>query len=152
MTSQRTLVAFSVVLLASVLWRTFFAQGPVPPVAYSQFYGWLAAGKVQSVAMSGESLDATLKAPETVNGRALQTIHTTVAPNDPALLPLLREKGVQITVNGQQQSLPAQIMLSLLPWVLMIGVWVWLSRRAKTMLGSGNPFAGLTKNRSRQFD
>ena len=102
--------------------------------------------------MSGEGLDATLKSPEAVAGQTMQTVHTTAAPNDPALLPLLRQKGVQIDVNSQQQSFPVQLVLSLLPWALIIGFWLWMSRRAKTMLGSGNPFAGMLKNQSRKFD
>ena len=134
------------------LWRTFLSEAPPAPIAYSQFYALLTDGKVQSVVMSGEALDATLKSPETVAGRTLQTVHTTAAPNDPALLPLLRQKGVQIDVNSQQQSFPVQLMLSLLPWALIIGFWVWMSRRAKTMLGSGNPFGGMPKNQSRKFD
>ena len=118
------------------MWRTFLNEAPPAPIAYSQFYALLTDGKVQSVVMSGEALDATLKGPETVAGRALQKVHTTAAPNDPALLPLLRQKGVQIDVNSQQQSFPVQILLSLLPWALIIGFWLWMSRRAKTMLGS----------------
>ena len=151
-TSRRVLLALALMFAGSWLWRSYLADAPPARVAYSQFYAWLADGKVATVVMSGEALAATLKSPETVDGRALRDIDTTVAPNDPALLPLLRQKGVQIDVNGQQQSFPVQVMLTLLPWALIIGLWVWMSRRGKTMLGAGNPFAGLGKNQSRKFD
>ena len=138
LSSQRRLfVALALVFVGTWVWRTLLNEAPPAPIAYSQFYALLTEGKVQSVVMSGEALDATLKGPETVAGRTLQKVHTTAAPNDPALLPLLRQKGVQIDVNSQQQSLPVQIMLSLLPWALIIGFWLWMSRRAKTMLGAG---------------
>jgi cell division protease FtsH len=151
--SQRGLfVALALFFVATWVWRTFLNEAPPAPIAYSQFYGLLTDGKVQAVVMSGEGIDATLKGPETVAGRSLQTVHTTAAPNDPALLPLLRQKGVQINVNSQQQSFPMQLVLSLLPWALVIGFWLWMSRRAKTMLGSGNPFSGMLKNQSRKFD
>jgi len=151
--SQRRLfVALALVFVGTWVWRTFLNEAPPAPIAYSQFFALLTDGKVQSVAMSGEAVEATLKSPETVAGRAVQTVHTTAAPNDPALLPLLRQKGVQINVNSQQQSFPVQILISLLPWALIIGFWVWMSRRAKTMLGSGNPFGGMLKNQSRKFD
>jgi len=152
LSQRRLFVAFALMVAGTWAWRTFFNDAPPAPIAYSQFYALLTEGKVQSVAMSGEALDATLKSPETVAGRAVQTVHTTAAPNDPALLPLLRQKGVQISVNSQQQSFPVQILISLLPWALIIGFWVWMSRRAKTMLGSGNPFAGMLKSQSRKFD
>jgi len=149
-TSRRVLLALALMFAASWLWRSYLADAPPARVSYSQFYAWLADGKVQSVVMSGESIAATLKSPETADGRVLRDIHTTAAANDPALLPLLRQKGVQIDVNSQQQSFPVQVMLTLLPWALIIGLWVWMSR--KTMHGAGNPFAGLVKNQSRKFD
>ncbi len=151
--SQRGLfAALALFFVGTWAWRTFLNETPPAKIAYSQFYGLLTDGKVQSVVMSGEALDATLKSPEAVAGQTVQTVHTTAAPNDPALLPLLRQKGVQINVNSQQQSFPVQLVLSLLPWALIIGFWLWMSRRAKTMLGSGNPFAGMLKNQSRKFD
>ena len=149
---RRLFVALALVLVGTWTWRTFLNEAPPAPVAYSQFYALLTDGKVQSVVMRGEALDATLKSPETVAGRALQKVHTTLAPNDAALLPLLRQKGVQIDVNSQQQSFALQILLALLPWALIIGFWLWMSRRAKTMLGAGNPFSGMAKNQSRKFD
>jgi cell division protease FtsH len=152
MTSRRMLLALALTLAGSWFWRTYLFETPPSPISYSQFFAWLGDGKVQSVVMSGESVDAALKSPETANGRAVQKIRTTVAPNDPALLPLLRQKGVQIDVKGQQQSLPAQLLISLLPWALIVGVWVWMSRRAKSMLGSGSPYASFAKNQSRKFD
>ncbi len=145
-------MALALFFVGTWLWRTFLNEAPPAAIAYSQFYALLTDGKVQSVVMTGEGVDATLKGPETVAGRSLQTVHTTAAPNDPALLPLLRQKAVQINVNSQQQSFPAQLALSLLPWALIIGFWLWMSRRAKTMLGSGNPFSGMLKNQSRKFD
>jgi cell division protease FtsH len=151
--SQRGLfAALALFFVGTWAWRTFLNEVPAPAIAYSQFYALLTDGKVQSVVMSGEALDATLKSPEPVAGRATQTVRTTAAPNDPALLPLLRQKGVQIDVHGQQQSFPVQLVLSLLPWALIIGFWLWMSRRAKTMVGAGNPFGGMLKNQSRKFD
>ena len=98
LSSQRRLfLALSLMLVGAWAWRTFLNEAPPAPIAYSQFYALLVDGKVQSVVMSGEALDATLKSPETVDGRALQKVHTTAAPNDPALLPLLRQKGVRST-------------------------------------------------------
>src|SRR5436190_1418117 len=152
LSQRRLFLALALMVAGTWLWRTFAGEAPPAPIAYSQFYALLTDGKVQSVVMSGEAIDATLKTPETVAGRTLTTLHTTAAANDPALLPLLRQKGVQIDVKSQQQSWPVQLMITLLPWALIIGFWVFMSRRAKTMLGSGNPFSGMSKNQSRKFD
>ena len=91
--------------------------------------------------LNGETLDANLKAPEQVDGVALQVLHTNVAPNDPALLPLLRQHGVQISAKSQQQPFAVQLLLTLLPWALIIGVWIWLSRARKRMMVAGGPLA-----------
>jgi cell division protease FtsH len=145
-------VVMSLVLGGMWLWKATRQEPPPPPVAYSQFYAWLADGKVQSVVLNGEALDAVLKSPQALDGRQVDTLRTNVAPNDPALLPLLRKEGVQISVRSQQQSFAAQVIPALLPWALIIGVWVWTSRRARGMLGTGSPLGGLIKNQSRKFD
>ncbi len=149
-TTRQGWLLLAVMLVGMWLWKNQMEATP-PPVAYSQFYGLVAADKVQSVVLNGETLDANLKVPEQVDGRLLQLLHTNVAPNDPALLPLLRQHGVQITAKSQQQPFGVQLLLTLLPWAVIIGVWVWMSRKAKGMLGA-NPLGGLMKNQSRRFD
>src|SRR6185503_8512214 len=86
MTSRSMLLALALMLAGSWFWRTYLVETPPSPVSYSQFFAWLGDGKVQSVVMNGESVDAALKSPEMADGRAVQKIRTTVAPNDPALL------------------------------------------------------------------
>lgn len=122
------------------------------PVPYSTFYDWVKAGKVTSVVMDGEGLDGSLKSPESVNRREIQTFHASLAPNDDSLLPLLRANAVTIEVRPQQQSFGVQVVLSLLPWALIVGVYVWMSRRAKGMLGAAGPFAAFSGNKGRRFD
>jgi cell division protease FtsH len=68
------------------------------------------------------------------------------------LLPVLREKGAKIVVKSQKQPFAVQLVLTLLPWALIIGAWVWMSRRARGMLGAGGPFGGLMKGPGRKFD
>jgi cell division protease FtsH len=50
---------------------------------------------------------------------------------DPALLPELKAQGVEITVNPDQGT-PAWLMIleNLLPWLLLIGLFIFLNRRA----------------------
>jgi len=68
--SQRRLfVALALVFVGTWVWRTFLNEAPPAPIAYSQFFALLTDGKVQSVAMSGEAVEATLKSPETMAGR-----------------------------------------------------------------------------------
>jgi cell division protease FtsH len=134
------------------LWKASAETTSEPPVPYSTFYNWVAAGKIDSVVLDGEGITGKLKGNESVNGKNIKSFHSNLAPNDAGLLPLLHEKEVRIEVKSQQQPFGVQVLVTLLPWVLIIGVWVWMSRRAKGMLGAGGPFAAFMGNKGRKFD
>ena len=140
------LILLALMLGAMWFWKTTSEEAAQPAIPYSQLYKWIDEGKVASVVIDGEVVDATLKSPETIDGRQIKDLRTNVAPNDSALLPLLHEKGVKITVKSQKQPFAVQVLFTLLPWVLIIGVWFWMSRRAQGMLGAGGPLGGLIKN------
>ena len=150
--SRRALILLGVMLAAMWFWKSRIEGAENPPIAYSQLYIWIQQGKVQSVVFRGESVDATLKQPEKLEERTVQTFHSNVPPADPALLPLLRDKGVVISVSSQQQPFAVQVVMTLLPWALIIGFWFWMSRRAQGMLSTGGPLGTLTRSQSRKFD
>jgi cell division protease FtsH len=137
---------------ATYYWKTTIEGEAAPAVPYSQLYTWLQQGRIEAVVLKGETVEAKLKTPETIAERSTKTVRSNLPANDPALLPLLREKGVRITVSSQQQPFAVQVVSTLLPWVLIIGVWFWMSRRAQTMLGPGGALGGLSKSQSRKFD
>jgi cell division protease FtsH len=139
-------------LLGMWLWKSTHEAAPAPSVPYSQLYDWVRDGKVESIAIAGDSADATLRQPEKVNGQTGKAFHTTLPANDPAFVPLLREKGVQINIRTQRQPFAVELVMTLLPWVLIIGFWMWMSRRAQSIMGAGGPLAGLLKSPSRKFD
>ena len=146
------LVLLGVMFVAMWLWKTHEETTSQPPVPYSTFYDWAVAGKVDSVVLDGEGLTGTLKGNETVDKKSIKSFHSNLAPNDAGLMPLLHEKGVRIDVTRQQQPFGVQVLLTLLPWALIIGVWIWMSRRAKGMMEAGGPFAAFMGNKGRKFD
>src|SRR5579863_7313882 len=150
--SRRTMLILPLLLVGMWLWKSYSETTVQPPVAYSQLYQWIEQGKVESVVLDGELVSATLKSPETVDGRQLKDLQINVPPNDSQLLPLLRQKGVRISVRSQRQPFAVQLLFTLLPWALIIAAWFWISKRAKGMLGAGGPLGGLIKNQSRKFD
>ena len=150
--SRQMLFLLPLMLAAMWFWKTNSEEAAQPPIAYSQLYKWIDEGKVATVVFDGEFVDATLKSAQTLNGRQIKDLRTNVLSNDLGLLPLLHQKGVQISVKSQKQPFVVQMLVTLLPWALIIGAWIWMSRRAQGMLGAGGPLSGLIKNRSRQFD
>ncbi len=71
---------------------------------------------------------------------------------EPELFPTLRAQGVKVLVQSEEQPPLVQLLLSVLPWVLIIGAWFWLSRSAQRMMSSGGPFSGVLRPRSHRFE
>jgi cell division protease FtsH len=144
-------------VLAAMIFGMWFWKANTEPraerrVPYSQFYTWAEQGKVRKVSIMAQRLEGELAKPETVEERTISSFQTTIPTGDDALLPLLRSKGVQIDVADRQQPFAVEVILTLLPWALIIGVWIWISRRAQSAMGGpGGPF-GLARSRGRKFD
>jgi cell division protease FtsH len=152
-TSRRMLLVLAAMLGGMYLWKVANEGSTQPPaVAYSQLFQWAQDAKLASVDIAGDSIDGALKAPEALDGKTISNFRSNLPQNDQALLPLLREKDVRINVRSQRQPFAVQVVLTLLPWVLIFAAWAWVSRRARSMLGAGGPFAGLTKSSGRKFD
>jgi cell division protease FtsH len=121
-------------------------------ITYTDFYQLVSQGKVASVTLKGQRVHGALKGPETVGGKSIARFATLLpAQEDRDLLPLLREKQVKVTAQSEEQSLLVQMLIGVLPWLLLLGVWLWISRRAQGLL-SKNPLASLTKGRTRRYE
>jgi cell division protease FtsH len=123
-----------------------------PEIRYTDFYSLVDSGKVDSVTLTGLQIRGTLKAADKVNGQSLTTFRSLLpALDDRDLLPLLRAKGVAVTVKSEEVSPLVRVLESVLPWVLILGAWVWMSRRAAGAL-AGGPMGRLLAGRSARVD
>jgi cell division protease FtsH len=111
-------------LVASGLQRQDFSNKQ--EVSYSQFLQLVESGTINRVEIEGNQLIAPQG-----NGNSI----TARAPDDPALVSSLRAKNVDIQVKEAQGGSPVlQYVLSILPWLLFIGIWVYFMRQ---MQGGG---------------
>src|SRR5207253_9131336 len=111
-----------------------------PEIRYTDLYALLDAGKVDSVTLRGLQVNGKLKASETVNGKSVTSFHTLLpAMEDRAILPLFRDKGVVVTVQSEEQPIIVRLLSAVLPWVVILGLWMWMSRRAQNLVSS-SPF------------
>jgi cell division protease FtsH len=116
---------------------------PLRAVSYTELYAFVEQGKVASVALSGLQVSGKFKQDETVGGKNGRDFETALPQQDDHdLLPLLRAQHVDVEVRNEHTSLFEQVALSFLPWVLIFGGWLWLSRRMQKS-GSGLPFGGM---------
>jgi cell division protease FtsH len=144
-----------ILLLAGMwAWQLFGrTERELPAIPYSAFYSFVEDGKVASVAISGQAVTGKLAGQEVVENRPIREFRTTLPSQpDPQLFPLLREKKVDIQVKNEEQPFALQLLISLLPWVLIIGAWVWLSRRIQRMSPNGGALSGILKSRPRRFE
>jgi len=143
-----------VALAASLIWmwRSGSGEEARRTVDYSVAYGWIQDGKVSSVTFRDHGLDGDLSAAQTVEGKSVQKFHTVIPGTDDSLLPLLRGKQVRIKAVAAEQSTVLTLMIGVLPWVILLGAWLWMSRRAQRMMTpGGGPLGGFLR-RAKRFE
>ncbi len=105
-------------------------------VGYSDFLSMVESGSVSSVTIQGDN----------ILGMSAQGPFKTYAPKDPEMIGLLRSKGVKISVKPQEDSSWFQVLLSWVPMLLLIGVWIFFMRQ---MQAGGGKAMSFGKSRAR---
>jgi cell division protease FtsH len=112
------------------LWQTHQAVAPIP---YSEFQELLRDGKIKEVVVTDDALRGELTEP--IDGKTRFVTNRV----EPDLAQSLQAHGVEY--SKEKQSTLLQVLASwLLPLLLLLGFWLFLSRR---MAGMGGPGAGL---------
>ena len=108
-------------------------------ISFSQLLTEVDQGRVRDVLIQGPDIHGTF-----TDGRSFQTY----APSDPTLVQRLYGKGVAITARPQGDSVPwfVSLLVSWLPFIALIGVWIFLSRQ---MQGAGGKALGFGKSRAK---
>ncbi|MDG1430187.1 MAG: ATP-dependent metallopeptidase FtsH/Yme1/Tma family protein, partial [Paracoccaceae bacterium] len=138
-------VAFWVVLflLVLALFNLFNGNGSTvssQQVSYSQFVENVESGNVAAVTLDGESVRF-----QSSSGGDFQTIK----PNDAEISAMLIAADVPFTVESQETSGLQAFLLSLLPFLLLVGVWIYFMNR---MQGGGKGGAmGFGKSKAKML-
>lgn len=100
-------------------------------------------GNIQEVLIRGTTVTGQLK-----DGNDFSAI---APPNDPNLLKNLTESNTRIKFAATEEDVPGffHIILSWLPMILLIGVWIYFMRQ---MQSGGNKAMGFGKSRARLVD
>ncbi len=136
-------IAFWVVLflLILVLFNAFGGNQTTTAsrtVSYSEFIQRVDKGEVASATIDGERVVAT----DTTGNR-----FATVVPNDPGLTERLIGKGVEVRAEPQQSSGFMSLLSLWLPFIVLIGIWIFFMNR---MQGGGRGGAmGFGKSRAK---
>ena len=131
-----------IVLLLLALFTLFQNPGQhtnSQEISFSQLLNEVDQGRVRDVVIQGPNIHGTLS-----NGSNFQTY----APSDPTLVQKLYKKGVSITARPPSDNVPwfVSLLVSWLPFIALIGVWIFLSRQ---MQGGAGKAMGFGKSRAK---
>src|ERR1700674_2173540 len=133
-----------IVLLLLALFTLFQNPGQrasSQDISFSQLLTEVDANHVRDVVIQGPEIHGTF-----TNGSSFQTY----APNDPTLVSRLYNGKVQITAKPPGDNVPwfVSLLVSWLPFIALIGVWIFLSRQ---MQGGAGKAMGFGKSRAKML-
>lgn len=136
---MKNLALWLVIGLSMILLFNIFNQGqPVEKeLIFSDFIAMVDRGEVAEVTLKGSDIRGQL-----TDGTQFRSY----AADDPELVPTLRKKGVRIAAKPVEQNPWYNVLLSWLPMLLFIGVWIFFMRQ---MQGGGAKALSFGKARAR---
>jgi len=133
-----------IVLMMVMLYNVFNQQqAGQTEVDYSQFLSMVDNGRIQSVVIQGRDLYLT-----DTNGARYKSY----APDDGDMIRFLRAKGVAIKAKPPaENSWFMSLIVSWLPMIVLIGVWIFFMRQMQGGAGGGKALS-FGKSRARLLD
>ncbi|WP_155057697.1 ATP-dependent zinc metalloprotease FtsH [Streptomyces blattellae] len=140
------LTAVLVFLLAYV-GLTYLDRGNEPTISYTEFSRQVDAGNVDKIYSKGDSIQGQLKsARDNPEGDGDYTRFKTQRPAfaDDGLWQSLRTHDVTVTAEPvvRERGLLSNVLLSLIPIVLLVAVWIFFARRIGSGLGGAGGMLG----------
>src|SRR6266478_6094858 len=133
---------FVIVLLLLISFSLFQTQRTRSrDISFSQLFDEVDQNHVRDVVIQGPEIHGTF-----TNGSSFQTY----APNDPTLVSRLYNGKVSITAKPPGDNVPwfVSLLVSWLPFIALIGVWIFLSRQ---MQGGAGKAMGFGKSRAKML-
>jgi cell division protease FtsH len=140
---KNILVWLAVVVSLVLLWQLFYnvRDSAIEEKSFTGFYQEMLSKKIKSVKISGEDMEGE----EIAGGKKFKT----VIPADAGynLAKELQQNGVEVKVEkSSNTSLMYVFLSSWLPFILLIGFWIFLMRQ---MQSGGNKALSFGKSRAR---
>ncbi len=144
---RRYIAAIVISILLLFVWESYY-NTPAPAVYainYTQFMDQLNAGNVNSVTIKKLQINGELKKDAKIvlqgdkqpsSVRYFQSV-LPVFQGD-GIMNALSSQKVAVTVESAEQSYVWQILIGVLPWALIIGLWIFMMRKTQ-QLQSGGP-------------
>ena len=126
------------IVAISILSSLFEPASSVKEFSYSQFLNEVEKNNVNSVTISGNTVTGVLNDNQKFS---------TYLPDDPELMTILRNKNINVEAKPPVDlSWWMRILSSILPMVLIIGIWIFMMRQ---MQGGGNKVMSFGKSQAK---
>ncbi len=132
------LIAFCVYYLTNFV----LVEGP-ESISYSQFVEQVSTNQVQSVLIRGRDVRGRYTGTEADGPQSRYDFHVVIPEIEgERLLDLLSRHNVTIEVQADKAPYWQQLLFGFLPWLLIIGFFIWSSRALRRSLGGAGGAGG----------
>ncbi|MFZ2113789.1 MAG: ATP-dependent zinc metalloprotease FtsH [Solirubrobacteraceae bacterium] len=163
---RRGFIWFVIALLAlnwlSVLLFAPSAGQPRVTVSFNPYFlAQVKSGEVKSISSKGDTIEGTFKAkqryPSSDKKATPTTLFATEVPsfwNDSQLAALLQEKGVEVNAKSTSKStsILAELLLGFGPTLLIVGLFIFVARRAMRGGGGMGALGNFGRSQARRID
>jgi len=149
------------ILLFLAIWLlvSYFFQGWTTPdqreLPYTQFKEIVTQGRITEVTLQGNTIKGAMTPTQAEKDKAKKEQKERVEPEkqyfitrvpqfgDPELLQLLESNNITVYVKSSEQPWFISVLVGLLPWILIIGIFLYTSKKMRERLGGGlgGPFS-----------
>jgi cell division protease FtsH len=143
------IVVLGIVLLLALFLNLGAKSTPTKSFTYTGFVNEVTANKVSTATIT-EAGTITGK----LRGGAAYSSQIPTALDDTSLSPLLLQHKVQVTGTDSTSTSIATILEDVVPFLLIIGVFVWIGLRSRKQLGGGGlgGIMGIGKSKVKVYD
>jgi cell division protease FtsH len=131
---SRNLVFWLLIILLPIVFYQMIGakRDAAEEISYTQFQNYLDQDNIALVELtSGKFVEGEFKRPITVNGRQVERFSVVLPIQDSELfVERLEEQGVPISAKEPKPGFGA-VLIQLLPWVILIGLWVFFFRQVQ---------------------
>ncbi len=150
-------------LIISYFFNMFRPAAEIQKFSYTEFKNDVRSGRVAEVTLQGNNISGKLKAKteskqlqgkNNSNTNSTNDLFSTLKPDmeDPDLLPLLEKKDVIIKVKSQEQPWLLRLIINLLPWILIVGFFIYSTRKFQERMGSRGGIFGFSKSKAKLYE
>jgi cell division protease FtsH len=121
-------------------------------ISYTDFKEAVDNDHVEEVVIRGDLIEGRFNGAGTANNEPQR--FTTVIPaiDDPELIELLESRGVKIRAESTQNTWVQTLMIAFLPWLLIIGLFIYLGRRMQNRMGGAQDgLFGFSRSKAKLF-